>query len=92
MAASTWEHFSITPDPRADRNKRHKLEAILVITLCAVIRGAETWVDIVDSARAKDPWLRTSLKSEIRGQPRMAVRQAAWCPAFHWARVIRSDG
>lgn len=92
MAASTWEHFSITPDPRVDRNKLHKLGDILVITLCAVIRGAETCVDIVDCARANAPWLRTFLESEIRGQPRMAVRQAAWCPAFHWARVIRSDG
>ena len=53
MAASIWGHFSITPDPRVDRTKLHKLEDILVITLCAAIRGAETWLDIVDSAQAR---------------------------------------
>ncbi len=62
MATSIWEHFSVIPDPRVDRTKLHKLEDILVIVLCAVICGAETWVDIVDFARAKEAWLRTFLE------------------------------
>ncbi len=62
MATSVWEHFSIVPDPRVDRTKLHKLEDILTIVLCAVICGAETWVDIVDFARAKEAWLRTFLE------------------------------
>lgn len=62
MAASIWEHFSIIPDRRVDRTKLHKLEDILVIVLCAVLCGAETWVDIVDFAKAKEPWLRTFLE------------------------------
>ncbi len=62
MAASIWEHFSVIPDPRVDRTKLHKLEDILVIVLCAVICGAETWVDIVDFAKAKEAWLRTFLE------------------------------
>jgi predicted transposase YbfD/YdcC len=62
MAASIWEHFSVIPDPRVDRTKLHKLEDILVIVLCAVICGAETWVDIVDFAKAKETWLRTFLE------------------------------
>jgi hypothetical protein len=62
MAASIWEHLSIIADPRVDRTKLHKLEDILVIVLCAVLCGAETWVDIVDFAKAKEAWLRTFLE------------------------------
>ncbi|MBD2771402.1 transposase family protein [Iningainema sp. BLCCT55] len=33
-------------DPRIERTKRHKLIDILTIAICAVICGAEGWVDI----------------------------------------------
>ena len=62
MATSIWGHFSVLPDPRVDRTKLHKLEDILTIALCAVICGAETWVDIADFGRAKETWLRTFLE------------------------------
>jgi len=62
MATSIWEHFSILPDPRVERTKLHKLEDILTIAICAVICGAETWVDIADFGRAKEAWLRTFLE------------------------------
>jgi predicted transposase YbfD/YdcC len=62
MATSIWEHFCVLPDPRVDRTKLHKLEDILTIALCAVICGAETWVDIADFGRAKESWLRTFLE------------------------------
>lgn len=61
MATSIWEHFCIVPDPRVERTKLHKLEDILVITICAVICGAETWVDIAEFGRAKEAWFRTFL-------------------------------
>jgi predicted transposase YbfD/YdcC len=62
MATSIWEHFCLLPDPRVDRTKLHKLEDILTIALCAVICGAETWVDIADFGKAKEAWLRTFLE------------------------------
>lgn len=62
MATSIWEHFSVLPDPRVDRTKLHKLSDIITIVICAVICGAETWVDIADFGRAKEPWLRTFLE------------------------------
>jgi predicted transposase YbfD/YdcC len=40
----------------------HKLEDILTIAICAVICGAETWVDIADFGKAKQPWLQTFLE------------------------------
>ena len=62
MATSIWKHFNSLPDPRVDRTKLHKLEDILTIAICAVICGAETWVDVADFGRAKESWLRTFLE------------------------------
>lgn len=54
-------HFADLTDPRIDRTKRHELLDIVTIALCAVIRGADTWVDAEAFGRAKLPWLRTFL-------------------------------
>jgi len=62
MATSVWEHFYVLPDPRIERQKKHKLEDILTITLCAVICGADTWNDIEDFGTAKESWFRTFLE------------------------------
>jgi hypothetical protein len=40
------EHFSKVNDPRIDRTREHKLIDIIGIAICAVICGAEGWVDI----------------------------------------------
>jgi len=45
-AASIDKHFSNLEDPRIDRTKRHKLLDILVIAICAVICGADNWVEV----------------------------------------------
>jgi hypothetical protein len=37
-------------DPRVERAKRHELLDIIVITICAVICGADNWVEVEDSA------------------------------------------
>lgn len=34
---SIQAHFSVLPDPRIDRRRRHKLLDILVISLCAAV-------------------------------------------------------
>jgi predicted transposase YbfD/YdcC len=62
MAGSIGDYLSVIPDPRVDRTKLHKLQDILLMVLCGVICGAETWVDIADFARAKEAWLRTFLE------------------------------
>ncbi|MBK5414881.1 transposase family protein [Pseudomonas sp. TH31] len=38
---------------------RHRFLDTLVIVVCAVIAGAESWVDMVDYSQAKKDWLRT---------------------------------
>jgi hypothetical protein len=42
------EHFCKLTDPRINRNKLHVLMDIIVLTVCAVISGAECWEDIAD--------------------------------------------
>lgn len=56
------EHFSKVADPRKDRTKDHKLIDIIAIAICAVICGAEGWVDMELYGKSKEPWLRTFLE------------------------------
>ncbi|OLE97649.1 MAG: ISAs1 family transposase [Cyanobacteria bacterium 13_1_20CM_4_61_6] len=55
------EHFATLEDPRVERTKRHQLLAIITIALCAVICGADTWVDVEEFGHAKRAWLETFL-------------------------------
>jgi hypothetical protein len=55
------EHFARLADPRVDRTKRHLLLDIVVIAVCAVICGADTWVDIEEYGRTKYEWLKRFL-------------------------------
>jgi len=56
------EHFSKVNDPRKDRTKNHKLIDIIVIAICAVICGADGWVDIELFGNSKQRWLATFLE------------------------------
>ena len=47
------EHLRQVPDPRIERTRRHELMDLLVIALCAVIGGADNWVDVVQFGKAK---------------------------------------
>jgi len=59
------EHFADLPDPRVERARRHALLDILVVALCAMICGADTFVDIARFGRAKRGWLRERLGLEL---------------------------
>ena len=56
------ETFSIIPDPRVDRAKRHLLVDIIAIAICALISGADHWIDIEAYAQEKEGWLKTFLQ------------------------------
>jgi predicted transposase YbfD/YdcC len=60
-ATSISEHFEPLTDPRRDHTKAHSLLDIVAITLCAVICGADGWVDVATFGRVKETWLRTFL-------------------------------
>ncbi|WP_341528491.1 ISAs1 family transposase [Nostoc sp. UHCC 0302] len=56
------DHFLGIEDPRIERTKRHKLIDILTIAICAVICGAEGWIEIEMYGCAKHGWLKTFLE------------------------------
>jgi predicted transposase YbfD/YdcC len=58
---SISEHFAALPDPRIERCKRHPLLDIVTIALCAVICGADSWVEVELFGHTKRAWLQTFL-------------------------------
>ena len=62
VGTSLIEHFSSLSDPRILLKTRHKLIDIVTMTICAVIAGADDWVEIADYARAKEDWFKTFLE------------------------------
>ena len=59
--SSIFHHFSAVEDPRVERQKRHQLQDIFFITLCAVIAGADNWVMIEQFGKAKEAWFTKQL-------------------------------
>ena len=55
-AATPIEQFSRLKDPRDDRAKRHSLIDVVVIAICGVICGADSWVDIELFGKSKRDW------------------------------------
>jgi predicted transposase YbfD/YdcC len=55
-------HFITITDPRIDRQKAHKLIDIIMVAICAVIAGADTWVDIEAFGTEKQSWFKTFLE------------------------------
>lgn len=64
LSKSFLSHFSVLEDPRLEshRNKRHQLSDILVLTILAVICGAESWVDVEHFGQSKKRWLKKFLE------------------------------
>src|ERR1700739_1835410 len=58
---SLIEHFKNLTDPRVNRTKDHDLIDVLVIAICAVLCGAESFNDMEDFGKAKRHWFKTFL-------------------------------
>ena len=56
------KHSEGLVDPRVERAKRHELLDIIVITICAVICGADNWVEVEEFGHAKPEWLSRFLR------------------------------
>ena len=54
-------YFADLPDPRVDRTRKHRLDDILVITLCAVLCGADSFEEIERFGKARRDWLKRFL-------------------------------
>ena len=75
-----YEHFATLEDPRVERTKHHQRLSIITIALCAVICGADTWVDIEEFGYAKRAWLETFLDL-ANGIPSHDTDAAGLCPS-----------
>jgi predicted transposase YbfD/YdcC len=56
------DHLATVPDPRIARHRWHKLSDILVIAICAVLCGAESYPAIEDFGHEREEWLRQFLE------------------------------
>ena len=51
------EYLAVLKDPRTGPAKRHNFLDIIVIAVCAVICGADSWVDVEMFGKSKRAWL-----------------------------------
>jgi predicted transposase YbfD/YdcC len=58
---SIVDHFADLPDPRREQGRIHRLDEIIFIATCAVLCGADNWVQIADYAHSKIDWFKTFL-------------------------------
>lgn len=54
--------FAEVADPRREHGRLHSLWDMIAITICAVVAGADTWVDVAKYGRRKFEWLQTFLE------------------------------
>ncbi len=60
--ASLEEWFGEVPDPRVEGRCDHKLIDLIILTVCAVICGADSWTGVETFGKAKEGWLRRYLE------------------------------
>jgi predicted transposase YbfD/YdcC len=59
---SVTHHFATLEDPRLDRTKAHQLLDIVVVALCAILGGADSWVEVEIFGNAKLDWFKRFLE------------------------------
>lgn len=101
-AASLAAHFVPLSDPRHEQGKEHRLLDILLIAVCAVICGADSWVEIAQFGKAKQEWLAGFLalpngipSHDTFGRVFAALDGAQFPQCFlSWVRetVVQTDG
>jgi len=91
------EFLGFIEDPRVNRTRKHSLENILVISLLAVIAGADSFVAIEDFAKTKKDWLATFLdlddvpSHDTVGRVFAALNPKELAEAFsRWTLALRS--
>jgi hypothetical protein len=61
-------YFSGLTDPRVERTREHRPDAILLIAIASVFCGADGWNDMEAFGHAKEDWLRNFLQLP-KGRP-----------------------
>jgi predicted transposase YbfD/YdcC len=60
--SSLKTHFETIDDPRAAYRIQHTLVDMMMIAICAIICGADSWVEIEQYGLSKELWLSTFLE------------------------------
>jgi len=55
------KHLDCIQDPR-HHNTRHHLYDILLISLCAIVSGADSWTQVAEFGRSKFDWFKEFLE------------------------------
>lgn len=61
LCSSLLPHFSVILDPRIERTRDHRLLDLLVISVLAMLCGADHFTEFEAFGQARLPWLRTFL-------------------------------
>jgi predicted transposase YbfD/YdcC len=64
LSISIIEHFGDMPDPRQQAKVLYPLSEIILLTLCAIICGADSYVEIEEFGNAKIDFLKRFLQFE----------------------------
>lgn len=62
-------HVALIRDPRVQGRVRYRLTDLIVMTLCAVIAGADSWVDVAEWCAAHSTWIRERLHLAVPVAP-----------------------
>jgi len=93
------EFLGFIEDPRVERTRKHPLETILVMSVLAVLCGADSFVEIEAYGRAKQEWLKTFLdlsagvpSHDTIGRVFAALNPSALAQAFQrWTMAMRTN-
>jgi predicted transposase YbfD/YdcC len=61
-AVSLRRCFAELDDPRREHNRLHNLWDIIALTICAVVSGADSWVEVEKYGHSKYDWLQGYLE------------------------------
>lgn len=95
---SLIEHFQQVSDPRVKGRCDHELVDVLVIALCCLLCGGETFNDMEDFGRAKRKWFKTFLrlrggipKHDTFNRVLAALKPEAFLDCFmRWTQSVRA--
>ncbi len=90
-------HLGLIVDPRMDRTKAHSLHDVLMISVLAMLCGAESFVDFEEFGIAKEEWLKTFLElpngipsHDTFGRVYSLIDQERFAQAFRdWTQELR---
>jgi predicted transposase YbfD/YdcC len=61
LGGSIFDYFAQIPEPRVERTRHHLLIEIIIIAICAVLCGADSWVEVSLFGRCKHRWFKKFL-------------------------------